>query len=112
MVRLLGENELVLAGDAQQVALAGVIDFQDCGTVQQLFAGNGQSFWLRIGGREQFDWGWWCLHGDINTNTNGSHCMANANHCQKMGPQYQSSIMMEDSLSMSRESPETPADFM
>jgi len=60
MVMLFGQDKFVLAGDAQQVALAGVIDFQGCGSAQQLLAGNGQlCCCLRIGGRERFDRGWW-----------------------------------------------------
>lgn len=68
---LFGEDQLVLAGDAQQVALAGMIDFKCRRTAQQLLAidAEARACRRRRGGLNR---GWLCMlfHLDMDANEN------------------------------------------
>ena len=81
--RLFGQDQLVFAGDAQQVELSAMINFKRGGTLQQGFAIDTGT---RTGGwsGEGLNRGWRCVlfHLDANTNENGSHFPVNENCCQ------------------------------
>ena len=82
--RLFGQDQLVFAGDAQQVELPGMVDFKRGGTLQQCFAVDtgARAGWRCGGGLNR---GWWCelFHLDANTNENGYHFVVNENRCQR-----------------------------